>query len=445
MWPTLQSLFLYDKINRRNLLEEFTKLVKTPQTELGLIAEYQMNNLKSILEYAVRNVSFYRKVFKECKSDNNITIAPSEIIKSLPILTKDLLRSNFNDFLSDEYRDTKNITFCFTGGSTGQPSKIAVDRDYMDFRWAMVYYNLTWVGYKLGDCHGFIYGSNLDAKDQCSFRQKSQQWMMNSFQINAFYMSSEDLRKFAVKCLTKKPKFLIGYASALVEFAKYVEGNKLPIRLDFIESTAEYLSGEARQKIEELFTCKVYDRYGCREVGNIAHECIVRDGFHIDWQSVYVEIINKGKYPWLGPEYGDILITNLKNKGMPLIRYFVGDIGKIDHSICECGMVSPRLYLGGARSIDILYAMDGSMVSAPPLSLTTRDLYSIKKVQYVQKSPKYLEVNIVTDHTGDESVSRIMGDRLKRIFGDGMEIRFNYVDEIEREQSGKYRLTKRLF
>ena len=188
---------------------------------------------------------------------------------------------------------------------------------------------------------------------------------------------------------------------------------------------------------------EVFD--GDSERFNIAHECIVRDGSHIDWQSVYVEIINKGKYPWLGPEYGDIVITSLKNKGMPLIRYFVSDIGKIDHSICECGMVSPRLYLGGARSIDILYAMDGSMISAPPLSLTTRDLYSIKKVQYVQKSPKYLEVNIVTDHTGDESVSRIMGDRLKRIFGDGMEIRFNYVDEIERERSGKYRLTKRLF
>ena len=340
MWPTLQALFLYDKINGRNLLEEFMKLVKTPQAELGLIAEYQRNNLKSILEYAVRNVPFYRNMFKECQSDNNTTIAPSEIIKSLPILTKDILRSNFNDFLSDEYRDTKNIVFCYTGGSTGQPSKIAVDRDYMDFRWAVVYYNLTWVGYKLGDCHGFIYGSNLDAKEQCSFRQKSQQWMMNSFHVNAFYINNEDFRRFADKCLVKKPKFLIGYASALVEFAKYVKGNKFPIRLDFIESTAEYLSDEMRQKIEEAFGCKVYDRYGCREIGNIAHECRISNGLHIDWQSVYVEIINKGKYPQIGPEFGDIVVTSLRNKGMPLIRYFVSDVGKIDHSLCDCGMAS---------------------------------------------------------------------------------------------------------
>lgn len=443
MWPTTKLLFLYDKINGRNLLKEYTKLVKTPQTELGLIQAYQQDHLKSTLEYAVRNVPFYRRIFPESQLNNNLS--PQEIIDRVPILTKDLIRTNFDDFLSCEYKDTKNLLFYYTGGSTGQPSKVAVDKKYIDFRWAMVYYNLTWVGYKLGDCHGFIYGSNLDAKEQCSFRQKSQQWMMNSFHVNAFYISNEDFGRFADKCLVKKPKFLIGYASALEEFAKYVEGNKLPIRLDFIESTAEYLSDERRQKIEEVFGGKVYDRYGCREVGNIAHECRVRTGLHIDWQSVYVEIINKGKYSWLGPEYGDIVITGLRNKGMPLIRYFVGDIGKIDHSMCECGMVSPRLYLVGARSIDILYASNGAMISASPLSLTTRDMHSIQKIQYVQKCRDCIEVNIVTNHTDDKSLSITLGDRLKKIFGDDMEIRFNFVDEIEREQSGKYRLTKRLF
>lgn len=445
MWPTTQFLFLYDKVNRRNLLTEYRKLLKHPQDDLNLINEYQQNYLKNIFEYAARHVPFYQRLCKEIQLDSNETSPSEASINKLPIMTKELLRSNFDDFLSDEYKDTKDLHNYYTGGSTGQPSKIAVDKNYMDFRWAMVYYNLTWVGYKLGDCHGFIYGSNLDAKDQCSFRQKCQQWMMNAFHVNAFYINTEDFQRFAEKCLLKRPKFLIGYASVVLEFAKYVEVNKLPIRLDFIESTAEYLSGEVRQKIEEVFACKVYDRYGCREVGNIAHECKVRDGLHIDWQSIYVEIINKGKYPWLGPEYGDIVITCLRNKGMPIIRYFVGDIGKIEDSACKCGMASPRLYLGGARSIDILYTVDGHMVSASPLSLTTRNLYSIKKIQYVQKSPKYLEVNIVTDKSDDNSISINMGDRLKRIFGDGMEIRFNFVDEIKREPSGKYRLTKRMF
>ena len=85
------------------------------------------------------------------------------------------------------------------------------------------------------------------------------------------------------------------------------------------------------------------------------------------------------------------------------------------------------------------------MVSASPLSLTTRDLYSIKKIQYIQKSIKNLEINVVTDHTNDNNVRITLEDRVKKIFGNALEIRFNFVDEIKREISGKYRFTKRLF
>src|SRR3989337_2064535 len=108
-------------------------------------------------------------------------------------------------------------------------------------------------------------------------------------------------------------------------------------------------------------------------------------------------------------------------------------------------MANPRLFLGGARVLDILYTTGGDMISPSPLSLTTRELYSIKKIQYVQESPRSLKVNVVTDHEDDTHISATLGARLKKIFGEGMEIQFHFVDEIEREQSGKYRLTKRLF
>jgi phenylacetate-coenzyme A ligase PaaK-like adenylate-forming protein len=444
MWPTAQMLLLYDKINKRDLLGEYKKLLKNSLSGLDIIQEYQWNCAQSMLEYAARNVPYYRNVLKEKHISGN-DVSPWELIGTLPIATKDLFRSNFDDFLSDEYRNTKKIFFYHTGGSTGQPARIAVDDLYLNFRWAVIYYNLTWIGYTLGDCHGFIYGSNLDAKEQCSLRQRGQHWMMNSFHVNAFYFDNKSLKSFANRCIRKKPKFIIGYSSALMEFVKYVENNNLPVQFDFIESTAEFISDEARQKLEEVFHCKVYDRYGCREVGNIAHECAFRNGLHINWQSVSLEIVNKGKYPWLGQEYGDIVITSLRNKGMPLIRYFVGDIGKIEDAECPCGMASPRLYLGGTRSIDILYTTDGVMVSASPLSLTTRDLYSIMKIQYIQKSLKYLEVNVVTDHVDDNNIRTTLGSRLKNIFGNEMEIHFNFVDDIARELSGKYRLTKRLF
>lgn len=443
MLTTKQLLYLYDKVNKRNILGEYAGLFKTSQCDLPHINEYQQRHLKSIIDYAARYVPYFRNIGKEYRLNNDESAV--EFLARLPILTKDIIRSDFGNFLSEEFKNSKKLSFYYTGGSTGQPSKIAVDKEYLDFRWAMVHYNLSWVGYTLGDCYGFIYGSNLDAKEDCSFRQKLQQWMMNYFQVNAFCLNEDNMEKFAQKCLKRRPKFLVGYASGLAAFAKYAERKGIPIHPRFVESTAEYLSPEVRQEIERVFACKVYDRYGSREVGNVAHECVERNGFHIDWQSVYVEIINKGKYPFLDNDYGDIVITSLKIKGMPLIRYVTGDIGKIDYSPCRCGMASPRLFLGGARVLDILYTTGGDMISPSPLSLTTRELYSIKKIQYVQESPRFLKVNVVTDHEDDSNISATLGARLKKIFGEGMEIEFHFVDEIEREQSGKYRLTKRLF
>jgi phenylacetate-CoA ligase len=444
MWPTKLLLIAYDKLNHRNILGEYYKLQNTISFDLHSIKQYQENKLKAILEYAAKYILFYRNILKKYNV-NSKEFSPFSILNELPILTKDDIRNNFDNLISDQYRNTKNICFDFTGGSTGQPLKFAYDRNYKDIRWAMIYNNLIWAGYNLGDSHGFIYGSNYDAKKQYSLRQKIQSWCMNSFQVNAFFLNDHELEKFSLKCLGKKPKFIIGYATALIAFARFVKSKNLPIEFSFIESTSEYLSSEMKEEVEDIFKCKVYDRYGCREVGNIAHECEYCDGLHINWQIIYVEIINKGAYPWLGQEFGDIVITSLENKGMPLIRYIVGDIGKIENDLCKCKMQSARLYLAGTRSGDLLYSIDGGQVSPPALTLAYKDLSGIKNIQFVQSNKNSLDVNIVKTGEYYGSVQVELFKRLQKIFGYEMRIKINFVDKIEKELSGKYRLTKCLF
>lgn len=444
MIPTKSLLRIYDLVFKRSLLIEYKNLSGNSYASIDTINKYQQDQLKSILDYASQNSPFYKRIFNESKRDlkNHSCL---KILNKLPILTKNMILQNLNEFLSVEYKNTNKLCFDHTGGSSGQPLKFAYDSNYKDFRWAVIYHNLSWVGYKMGDCHGFAYGSNYDASRQYSFRQKLQDWMMNAFQVNAFFLNDKELNIFAKKCLKKRPKFLIGYASALFEFSRYVETNELPIKFDFVESTSEYLSNEMREHIERIFKCKVYDRYGCREVGNIAHECHLHNGLHINWQSVYVEIINKGAYPSLGPEYGDIVISSLKNKGMPLLRYNVGDIGKINELKCKCGIESHRIFLVGTRSGDLLFNNDGSLVSPTAITILYRDLVGIERIQFVQESVSYLKVNILKNHDYTDEVSTILKNRIKKVFGRNTELSLNFVDKIEKEQSGKYRLTKRLF
>ncbi len=445
MFPTEKLLILYDKFSSREILDNFCELKKSRNVDNGTIQRYQTDGLKFMLDYALRYSPFYKNVL------GNIDLAVRKgtipNFNLIPVLYKNSIKNHLDELISSEYINTKDICFDHTGGSSGQPLKFAYDNGYKDFRWAMIYFNLFLIGYRFGDCHGFIYGSNYDSKKQYSLRQRMQFFIMNSFSVNAFFLNDKSLYYFMKRIINKKPKFLIGYASALLRLAKYAKANTYKIKFEFIESTSEYLPESDRNFIETTFDCNVFDRYGCREVGNIAHECAFKNGMHINWQSVFVEVINKGSYPWLGNDYGDIVITSLKNIGMPFIRYYLGDIGKLDSSPCKCGLNGPRLFLAGTREGDLLVSNDGGLVSSPALTLVYKDLKGIDRIQFVQPKSDELQVRLVKgDGFNDvSSLSDVMSQRLKKIFGDEMNINFQYVKSIEKEPSGKYRIAKRLF
>ena len=441
MWPTYIMLGVYGGLTGRNIKEKFISLEVSKRASSKTIVDYQEKKMGEMLALASRSVPFY---------SNQIDVSgdPAKLFDNnffkLPIVEKEDIRKSFNDMITHNADIREKLCVDYTGGSTGQPLKFAYNEGYKDIRWAMIYHNLTWAGYKLGDAHGFIYGSNADVKKQYSLRQKFQDFMMNAFQVNAFFLDENGFNKFLIQCKKRKPKCLIGYASALYEFACFCKRKGLPLRFSFLESTSEYLSADMRQTMEQVFNCKVYDRYGCREVGNIAHECAEHKGMHINWQTVYVEIENSGKYPEFGSDCGDIVISSLENTGMPLLRYQVGDIGKIETSVCKCGMQSPRLFLAGVRTGDLLYAPSGHKVSPPALTLIYKDLTGIKKIQFVQKEISSLEVSIVRENGVEPDVA-LLRRKLLKVFGSNMNIAVQFVNDIPKEISGKYRLTKRLF
>ena len=91
-------------------------------------------------------------------------------------------------------------------------------------------------------------------------------------------------------------------------------------------TSAEMLEEEDRRTLEEVFGCPVFNRYGCREVSVIASECPAHSGLHVNAECLLVEIETPS-----GPadpgEVGAILVTDLLNLAMPLIRYRIGDLG----------------------------------------------------------------------------------------------------------------------
>src|SRR5262249_55637025 len=141
-----------------------------------------------------------------------------------------------------------------------------------------------------------------------------------------------------------------------------------PYRPRAMITSAEVLTPDERDLLEEVFCCPVFNRYGCREVGVIASECPAHRGMHVMAEGLYLEIERDGR-PAAPGGPGCLLLTDPLNLAMPLIRYRVGDVGSWDEGPCPCGRGLPRLKEVAGRVTDFLVGGDGRLVSGAFLSV----------------------------------------------------------------------------
>ncbi|HNX97339.1 MAG TPA: AMP-binding protein [Candidatus Aminicenantes bacterium] len=109
--------------------------------------------------------------------------------------------------------------------------------------------------------------------------------------------------------------------------------------------SADYVPQPVIAGIEETWHCRVFTHYGMTETGfGGAVQCGVRSGHHLRAADLLVEIVDPRTGERLAPgEWGEIVITTLRNEAMPLVRYRTGDLSRLLVAPCGCGGVLPRL------------------------------------------------------------------------------------------------------
>lgn len=158
-----------------------------------------------------------------------------------------------------------------------------------------------------------------------------------------------------------KPLIIHGSPSDLYAYANYIRKSGFDLKewqLSFIESNSELLTDEQRTRISDSFRTRVINNYGCREVWNIAYECSERK-LHVS-EEVHVETVDmqSGEPMAMDAEkYGEVLVTALSLKLYPIIRYRLGDIGRLSSAPCGCGQHSPVLELFEARKINLIHKL----------------------------------------------------------------------------------------
>jgi phenylacetate-CoA ligase len=314
-------------------------------------------------------------------------------VSALPVLTKKDIQENGADLLAKDFPTSKRLRNQ-TGGSTGSPLQFYVDKERFDSRKASTIRHNAWAGLRPGDWCATLWGARLDQHLGGGLWN----WCRNNFlyrtiELNTSRISSQDWKSFVVELRRKRPQFLIAYSQSAMLFAHYLRESGIEdIRFQSIITTAEVLLPGQRELLERTFHGRVFNRYGCREVSVIASECACHEGMHVNAEALLLEVVPDPSIP---RPAGRIVITDLLNFSMPLIRYEVGDVGAWAGRMCACGRSLPLLTDVQGRITDFLTLPDGCRVSGPALTLVVSDMADVSQVQFVQSSLDSVVLRVV--------------------------------------------------
>jgi phenylacetate-CoA ligase len=413
------------------------RLKNTQFAPKDLLIGLQRGKLNALLKNASEKVPFYARSLQGVFRG---TINKLGELENLPCVTKDQIKMAPRDFLSQAR--FAFVTKKTTGGSTGQPLTIFKSRHAMAWELAATWRGYSWAGIDIGDRQGRFWGVPLTRKDR--FKARVIDFIANRKRCSAFSFSHEDMERYTSKLLSFQPSYLYGYVSMLEEYAKYFEqkGERAPFDLKCIVTTSELLTEYHRSLFEKVFSTKVFNEYGCGELGSIAHECEY-GSMHITAENMIVEILDGDRI--CGPgEVGEVVVTELNNYVMPLIRYRTGDYASISDRGCECGRTLPGINNLFGRAYDTMRNREGKLFHGEFMmyifeAAQKRNL-GVNAFQVIQKNFQTFKVRIVPGDLYGIATEEFIRNSVREKFDSEAIIEFERVDKIERAASGKMRL-----
>ncbi len=138
---------------------------------------------------------------------------------------------------------------------------------------------------------------------------------------------------------------LIGVPVHVLALARYCVRENINLPIKSMMLCTDYIPQAVARELQQIWNCRVFQHYGMTEMGlGGGNECDVHDGYHLREGDLYFEIIDTGTgNPVMDGEWGEVVITTLTRRGMPLIRYRTGDFSRFIPEPCPCGTVLRRL------------------------------------------------------------------------------------------------------
>jgi len=381
----------------------------------------------SILRYVIHSASNHIRAYQRLLAASSravVSFRGANDLPSLPIVDKEYLfrATPPESQLHDRTKVTRCVQAC-TSGSTAMPVRIYMSRAEALFRKAQIL--LAWrsleklpLRLRIVDLSSWITresGFCVVRRPWCSILRLS-----NALPVE---LRVRLLARYNPHVITSCPSDLESIAWRLAE---------APIRLPALRLVAlqgEILHKQTRTELEQVFACRVAEFYNCEEVGNIASQCPAdASTLHINTDVCFVEVVDESGAVTPPGREGQLLLTNLYNCTMPLIRYRIGDRGvllpAIEDEACACGSSRPRMALIGGRSDDHILLPNGRLVSPRHICdavwKSTIDLQAhggapwlLRRFQVEQDEPNHLIVRVIPEGGGVGDLERAITQALR--------------------------------
>ena len=258
--------------------------------------------------------------------------------------------------------------------------------------------------------------------------------------LNTMHLNRESIESYARRINALKPDVIVSYVMPLYLLARWALENDVVLHSPrAILTAAEPLEEFQRDEIQRAFRAPVRNTYGCREFMLIAAEHADCGRMHINTDQLHVE--TAPLEAWRSAPTEQIVITDLSNHGMPMIRYANGDVGAIATSPCSCRLAFPVLDRVDGRRLDLLRTPSGKVIHFSAITYVFLDVKGVAHYQTIQRSIDLLEILLVPEAGyGEASAQQILAE-IRRVIGEPMDIRITLVDSIAPGKSGKFRIT----
>ena len=388
--------------------------------------QIQFVELKKLLWHATQTTVYYRELFDRLGLRVEDIRSLSDYRRYVPVLEKQELKQRLDALISNKWRDRCEI--CRTTGSTASPTPYAepVPNTALVALWALVD-DLCQITGDERTLH--LTGRPLSSGEHHVWDPKH-----NLHRYSFYDLAQDGFQELLDFILRWRPEFVYGYASVLDAVAEALEAQgHTGLGVKIVQSHSEPLYSHTKARMERVFGGHVHNHYGCCEIPHLGVDCREHQGIHLfDHLRLFeVEPISDQE-----PDTGNLIITDLHNYAMPLLRYRIGDVVQMDRRPCRCGQSLPRVTVQG-RTCDLIRSKTGSIVG-PVFFEQMMDPAQIIKYMIHQPSVDRMDVHLVPAEKYSHDYGAYMQRQIRDRLG-AVDVRLLLEREIDDKIAGKAR------